>query len=179
MVSDDDYFSIYCSKCLTMGHQEFLPLKSSDTDDKMEILSMRMSRCEEFIAIVGGKNLIKEEEELHQILIYKINTKRDFTKIVDFEFPEEYRSYSRAFEFCYRDDLPITKGKSLFIIGADLIKGFDYSDPETPKIVPLYKLFNTLGSQPDYVVFNPGQEYCIIATKTDALWVRLEKNLKI
>lgn len=177
VVSDDDYISFYCSKCLTKGHKEFMPLKQSSTDDKMEILSMRITRCENFIAIIGGKNLIKEEEELHQILIYQINSKRNFTKIVDYELPEEFRSYSRAFEFCYRNDLPITEGKSLFLISANEIKAFDFSK-DTPVIIPLLKLSSSLGSQPDYVVFNPGQEYCIIATKTDALWVRLESSLK-
>lgn len=81
MVSDDDYISLYCSNCFTKLHKQKLPLAQSNTDDKMEILSMKVSRCESMVALIAGKNLIKEQEELHQILVYKINSNTDYSLI--------------------------------------------------------------------------------------------------
>lgn len=34
---------------------------------------MKVSRCQNYVAIMAGKNLIKEKEELHQIMVYQIH----------------------------------------------------------------------------------------------------------
>lgn len=142
----------------------------------MEVLSMKVSQCQNYVGIIGGKNLIKMEEALYQIIIYRVNSDTKFSKIVDYDLPEEYRSFSRTFEFCTREDLSITVGQSLYLISSNQIVGFDPT-LEEDKFKTLFNFKNDLGSQPDFSVFSPDQMYSIIATKSDALWFKL-KNPK-
>lgn len=44
----------------------------------MEILSMKVSKCQSLVALIAGKNLIKEQEELHHVLVYVISSKTEF-----------------------------------------------------------------------------------------------------
>lgn len=68
------------------------------------------------MAVMAGYHLIKEQEELHQILVYKVNTKVNFELIADIMLPDKYRSFSKTFEFCYRQDLMNAEGKSLLML---------------------------------------------------------------
>lgn len=65
----------------------------------------------------AGKNCIKEEEEIYQLFVYKINkiekqkndnvrkiTDSHFTKIAQVDFPNKYRNYSKT--FCFMEDEP-------------------------------------------------------------------------
>jgi hypothetical protein len=63
---------------------------------------MNISRDNTILAVISGKNMIKGEEELHQILVYKINSKNDFTLIRAHNLAEKYRTFSKTFDFCYR-----------------------------------------------------------------------------
>lgn len=68
------------------------------------------------MAVMAGYNLIKEEEELHQILVYKIHSKANFELIADIKLPEKFRSFSKTFDFCYRNDLKDAEDKSLLLL---------------------------------------------------------------
>ena len=46
-------------------------LLKSESRERNEIISMQISKCENFLAVVSGKNLIKAEQKPNQIFIYK------------------------------------------------------------------------------------------------------------
>ena len=72
IISDDDYLSIHDHKTYKTMLKHDIELKESDTDDKMEILSIKLCPKQEYLAVLSGKNLIKEIEELHQLHVYKL-----------------------------------------------------------------------------------------------------------
>jgi hypothetical protein len=80
VVSDDDYLESFCAGCFSKHYKLQLPLIQSLTADKMEILTIKISRDESMIAVLVGKNLIKEQEELYQILVYEIHEKNNFVQ---------------------------------------------------------------------------------------------------
>lgn len=65
---------------------------------------------------MAGYHLIKEIEELHQVLVYKIIAKNKYELVADIVLDEKYRSFSKTFEFCYRKDLFDAEGKSLLML---------------------------------------------------------------
>jgi hypothetical protein len=78
-----------------------VPLSESITDDEIEILSIKISPNEEYLAVLGGKNLIKEIEEVHSLHIFKMNSDgTDYDLMKEIHFPDEFRSFSVTFEFC-------------------------------------------------------------------------------
>ena len=40
-------------------------MKESETDDKIEIITLQVSHNQDLVAVLAGKNLCKEIEELH------------------------------------------------------------------------------------------------------------------
>jgi len=103
-------------------------LEKSTTDDKIEILSLKVSRCQEYFAAIAGKNMIKGKEELHQILVYKINAKNNFTMVSEHNLEEKFRSFSKTFEFCYRKDSK--PGQSLILFARGEIVQYDFNKKE-------------------------------------------------
>jgi hypothetical protein len=66
----------------------------------MEILSIKLSPNEQYLAVLGGKNLIKEIEEVHSLHIFKINNEgTDYDMLYQRNLPEIFRSFSVTFEF--------------------------------------------------------------------------------
>jgi WD40 repeat protein len=126
LVSDDDYICSFCSLCFSKLNKTYLPLTPSNTDDKNEILSLKVSRDQRYFAMIAGKNMIKGLEELNQILVYEIISKTEFKMVCNHTLDEEYFSYSKNFDFCYRDDNPEGDGNSLLILSRQKIKRFDY-----------------------------------------------------
>jgi hypothetical protein len=59
IVSDDNFINSFCAKCFAKLSKKTLPLMDSDTDDPIEILSMKVSRDEKYFAVIAGKNMIK------------------------------------------------------------------------------------------------------------------------
>lgn len=50
---------------------------------------------------MAGKNLIKEIEEIHQLLIYEIKAECNFSLLKKVDLPEDYRSFSKITEFAH------------------------------------------------------------------------------
>ena len=73
LISDDNYIQIRNEETFKIVNTVIVPLAESTTDDEMEILSIKISPNEKFLAVLGGKNLIKEIEEVHSLHIFKIN----------------------------------------------------------------------------------------------------------
>lgn len=148
-MSDDDYVTSYCSKCFAKICKTGLPLLTSDTDDKIEILSLKVSRCHGYFAVIAGKNMIKGKEELHQILVYKIESKDNFVLHSNLELEANYRCYSKNFDFCYRNDLP--SNQCLLLLSRQEIVLYNFNE-KTFKVI--YEFNNDLRDQPDYASFN-------------------------
>lgn len=115
------------------------------------------------MAVLAGKNLIKEQEELHQIIIYEILSNSEFHEIKVKNLPEQFREYSKTFEFFEKES-----DMCLLLISRSNIVKYNYI---TDKISTIYNFKNELADQPDYVVFDESQQYAIIASTTDVLWI--------
>jgi len=77
-----------------------VPLNVSDTEDEIEIITIKVSPNEELLAILAGKNLIKEIEELHQLFIYRLSPEEnDYTLRFKIDLKVEHRFFSKSFEF--------------------------------------------------------------------------------
>ena len=74
-------------------------LAESDTDDPIEILNIQADEIGEYMAILGGKQLIKDIEELHSLHIYLIDLEGNFELKQEFSIPENYRFMTTMFEF--------------------------------------------------------------------------------
>lgn len=70
IISDDDYLSIHDRRTYDRLFIHNIELKPSDTDDKVEIITIQLSKDEKFLAVLSGKNVIKEIEELHQLHVF-------------------------------------------------------------------------------------------------------------
>lgn len=138
----------------------------------MEILSIKLSRDQQYIAAMAGYILIKEIEEIHQILVYKINSINEMELVADVYLDDKYKYCSKTFDFCYRKDVVGAEGKSLLLLDKSQIFCLKYMETEN-NITTIYKFENVLEDQPDYAVFSDCQRYAIIATSSDALWVNL------
>jgi len=74
MIAYKQSIAIYNSKTFEAFENLIkVPLAKSKTSDIIEIMRFEVSQNQELLAVLAGKNLIKEEEELHQIFIYKID----------------------------------------------------------------------------------------------------------
>jgi hypothetical protein len=66
----------------------------------MEILNIKISPNEKYLAVLCGKNLIKEIEEVHSLHIFKMNDSgNDYTLLEARELDERFREFSVTFEF--------------------------------------------------------------------------------
>jgi hypothetical protein len=103
VISDDNYLQIHNEATFEFVNMIDVPMDISQTDDPIEVLTIKVSPNEELLGVIAGKNLIKEEEELHQIFIYRLTAtdgiEDNFKLLFKFDLPDEYRYFSRAFEF--------------------------------------------------------------------------------
>ena len=103
LISDDDYIQVHNEKTYKSIYKHDIPLKESDTDDQIEILSIRISPKEDLLGVLSGKNLIKGIEELHQLHIYQmkgsLDQKPEFILKKECNLPDNFRSFSVNFNF--------------------------------------------------------------------------------
>jgi hypothetical protein len=69
----------------------------------MEILNIKVSPNEKYLAVLAGKNLIKGIEELWELHIYNLTSGNGFKHIKSIDLPEEFRSFSVSFEYMEKD----------------------------------------------------------------------------
>lgn len=167
-----------------------VPLAESYTDDKIEILSIVVSKDEKFMALFTGKNLIKEEEEIHQLFVYEIsphqpskksfranmihedarNTDGNFKLIKKVDFPPKYRSYSKM--FCFLNG---NQEKYIVMLDQKHMVKFNYLDEQETQIFEYKKPLN---DQPDFCTFDEIQKIAVIASSTEAYLINLNALAK-
>lgn len=56
-----------------------IPIKllKADTREPNEVIGMAVSQCENYLAIISGKNLIRNAQSQNQLFIYKKTHKKD------------------------------------------------------------------------------------------------------
>ena len=73
LISDDNFVFMYDDKSLKLTHKLVVPLLISETQDKIEILWISLSRNEQLLGVISGKNCIKEIEEIYSLHVYKFD----------------------------------------------------------------------------------------------------------
>ena len=49
-----------------------VPLMASQTDDPIEIINIQISQKARYLAVLSGKNMVKQIEEMHSLHVFKI-----------------------------------------------------------------------------------------------------------
>jgi len=138
LVSDDNFVEIHCAKSLRVINKIIIPMDISNTRDMIEILTIVVSKDESMLAVLTGKNLIKEIEELHQIFIYKIEPDLSFELLFKKNLPEDYRFFSKTFDFCEKHH-----ENSLYLVSHSRLVNYNFKED---KFEDVYVFKNTLES---------------------------------
>jgi len=69
--------------------------------------------------------------------------KKEFKEVSRHTLEEKYYTYSKNFDFCYRDDNPHGEGNALLILSKEEIVRFDYRKT-TDQFTLVYKFQNPL-----------------------------------
>ena len=100
LISDDNFVFMYDQNSLKLKNTLVVPLLISDTQDKIEILWITVSRDEQLLGVISGKNCIKEIEEIYSLHVYKFDkTKDEFQLMAERHLNEEFRDFCVQFEF--------------------------------------------------------------------------------
>ena len=95
--------------------------------------------------------MIKGQEELHQIVVYKVEGQSEYKKIQSHHLDEKYRRFSKTFDFCYRKGPGENPGESLLMLSKEEIVNYNFN---TNVFNTIYTFQTPLGDQPDYAGFN-------------------------
>ena len=116
-MSDDNYFDIFCSNCFKNKLRTTLPLKEADNENSepIEILSINISACNRFLGAIAGKNLVKEIEEIHQILVYEIISPKKINFVASHVFSPQYKFFSKTFHFLNTDFMDVKSGEGILL----------------------------------------------------------------
>ena len=71
LVSKVDQVLIFHSKTFKPCGRIPISLLSSVSREPNEIVGMNISKCEEWLAIISGKNLVMNEQKQNQLFIFK------------------------------------------------------------------------------------------------------------
>ena len=84
-----------------------VPFVESSTREKMEIITIKISMDQNYLAVLGGKILIKQVEELWHLHVFRIEYtggEITFESVSKYDpdniLPKQFRSYSKSIEFC-------------------------------------------------------------------------------
>lgn len=174
IISDDNYIQGYDEKTFQMkGEQLNLPMSISDTEEPIEILNFRISFREKFIAVLAGKNLIKQIEEMYELFVYEVREDGDmFTLYRHIKLRKEFQYYSMSFEFDKNDE----EEHNLIMVNKNQMVRYNYM---TDQVTVLFEFKNTLDSQPDFFSFSEDQKIAIIASSDNALWININTKQEI
>lgn len=175
LVSYKDSFVLYDNKTYQPNENFFkMPLKDKEkTDDPLEILTFSISPDKELVAVLIGKNLIKQEEELHQLLVFQVNSfhisSTDLFEMKNnIRLSTHFRHYCKEFMFhpkSYEDEI--------VMVSKDKIVRLNF---KTGAENDIYVFKNKLAIQPDYFKMNQDMNMGIVASNDDVLIFNIENG---
>ena len=69
-MTEGNMINIHHEKLFKEINQIFVPLEVSTSEDPIEVLKLKISKNEKYMAVLSGKNLVKEMEEIHSLHVY-------------------------------------------------------------------------------------------------------------
>lgn len=69
-MTEGNMINVHDEKTFKEINQIYVPLEVSTTEDPIEIIKLRISTNEKYLAVLSGKNLVKELEEIHSLHVY-------------------------------------------------------------------------------------------------------------
>ena len=107
LVTDKNSFEAFSTQSLQKISDVFyLPMSSSVdlTEEENEILKLRASPSEKYLAIMVGRNLIKQKHQLREIFVFEINKLgNDFFLKKKVKLQKIFHEFSIRFEFDQTD----------------------------------------------------------------------------
>lgn len=150
-----------------------LELEKSDTREPIVILNMNKSKDDSHIAVLVGKQLINDEEEILQISILR----REKNRKRYFHFKDmDLQKYDMC-SFCKNVQFDKTsKDPKIFMVSDEAIVSLDLLQEQ---IVMFYDFKLDMSDQPEFFLFNDSQTSCILATNEDALYINLKERKEV
>jgi hypothetical protein len=138
----------------------------------MEIIRILVSPNQQRLAVLSGRNLAKNIEEIHQLFIYLINPQTNqWDLLYNNDLPEQFRYFSKSFHFANEFE-----EEEIIFLDVEKIMHYNF---KTRNIHLLFKFKNPLGNQPDYTAFDENQEIGIVSSEDDVLWFNLRTQEEI
>lgn len=176
LVSKIDKVYMLNSKTFKEFGQIPITLLKTETREPNQIIAMRKSMDENFIAIMSGKNLIKKEQKINQLFIFKKKVQTVefelFKRIVVKDIPIFNKT---CMQFYFEEGNGKQNIDSIIFVKADrIIKiNFEVSTTENPQIVTLHEFSEdvALKKQPEFFLMNKEQNIMITASPADGIYV--------
>jgi hypothetical protein len=150
-----------------------IPLLVSKEREPNEIISMQMSREEQMLAVISGKNLIMNEQKPNQLFIFKRVKNYDPTKMDKFELIKrivirEIPMFNKiSMQFYFKNT---TRGKEpteIIFAKQDQLMMINF---ETEEITTIAKFVSPLSRQPEFFTMNDDQNVSVIASLDDGIF---------
>jgi hypothetical protein len=140
------------------------------TSDDIEILYMAVSQDQQKIGVALGKTIIKDQQKVHELCVYKYNKHTDkfeLEKLRDFEYHEA----CITFQFNNKNTEEL-----LFFTTEELFK-LNYLDEGMGKeTIYTFSEDNILTDQPRFGVFSKDQRQFILTSSHDILYVDMNQK---
>ena len=110
-VSKMDEIHVYCATNLVLVDKIKIALEPSDSREPNQIISMQFCQNEEYLGVINGKHLIKEEKQAQCLNILKkgINIETGQQEYIHYKevciHQEDYKDIAMSFIFKYKDGL--------------------------------------------------------------------------
>ena len=169
LVQTKDKVQILCSQTYKQQGEINISLKITNTREPIEIIGFQKSTDEDYIAIISGKNLVMEEQEIMELLIYKVSDNNySIHKIINLEGSAIFENVSMDFSFDKNSKCKLIFANKLQIFT------FDY-EREISESVYIYS--EAFVNQPSSFVSDTDQRIFVISSYHDSLWVDLDQNI--
>ena len=151
-------------------HIEVKLLEDKTAREPNQILSMALSDDEDYLALITGKNLIKNQQTPNQLFVYKLNAgKFEFIKNQILKDNPELKGICMQFHF--KIDKNGKDTNSLYFAQKNRIIEYQF---QTNAVTPVYELDPALRYQPNFFVMNDDQNCCIISNSQDSVYIKIK-----